>query len=88
MKFISNARAHLPLDRLDKVIFTPFGATDTVAPLPIQEKYSKKKPRKWRCISMMRIRIPQHVDADPDPPFHCDAGPEPITFHFVADPDQ
>jgi hypothetical protein len=58
MKFKSNARPHLPLDRLDKVIFTPFGATDTVAPLPIQKKkYRKIVPRKWRCIPMMRIRI-------------------------------
>ncbi len=29
---------------------------------------------------------PQHVDADPDPPFHFDAGPEPI-IHFDTDPD-
>jgi hypothetical protein len=29
---------------------------------------------------------PQHVDADPDPPFHFDAGPEQI-IHFDADPD-
>jgi hypothetical protein len=57
MKFKPYATAHLPLDRLDKVILTPFGATDTVAPLPIQEKYRKMKPQKWRCIPMMRIRI-------------------------------
>jgi hypothetical protein len=31
---------------------------------------------------------PQHFDADPDPHFYFDAGPEQITFPFDADPDQ
>jgi hypothetical protein len=36
---------------------------------------------------MMKIRIPEHVDADPNLPFHFNAGQKPITFHFYADPD-
>ncbi len=72
------------MDRLDKVILTPLGATDTVAPLP-------KKVQK-HCAKQVAVNTcdvdPQYVDADPDRPFHFDAGPEPITFHFDADPDQ
>jgi hypothetical protein len=37
---------------------------------------------------VLRIRIPHHVDADPDPSFYFDVDPKAdMIFHFDADPD-